>query len=132
MTQLGEATEIPTSDIDKSLDLEKFLKRNDSNFYLSIAEANFHVSFSSRFSRNGGKVPLSPLYFQDSRKISLSPLDFQDCGEQFLCILSIFKIFSLNILIINNFEKTNQILGKNVLHPNLFEMWDLCGIFFIL
>ena len=103
LTQLGEATEIPTSDIDKSLDLEKFLKRNYSNFYFSIAEANFHVSFSSRFSRNGGKVSLSPLYFQDSRKFFLSHLDFQDCGDQFLCILSIFKIFSLNILIINNF-----------------------------
>ena len=55
LTQMGEATEIPNPDIDKSLDLEKFLKRNDSNFYLSIAEANFHVSFSSRFSRIGGK-----------------------------------------------------------------------------
>ena len=69
-------------------------------FLCRIAEANFHVSFSSRFSRNGEKVPLSPLYFQDSRKNSLSPLDFQ---FQFLCTLSIFKIFSLNILIINNF-----------------------------
>merc|ERR1712105_263884 len=38
-------------------------------------EANFHVSFSSRFSRIGGKVSLSPLDFQDLKIISLSFLD---------------------------------------------------------
>ena len=55
-------------------------------------EANFHVSFSSRFSRIGGKVSLSPLDFQDLKKISLSPLDFQDFLDQFLFLLSNFKI----------------------------------------
>ncbi len=99
--------------------------REMTKIFLSrIAVTNFHVSFSSRFSRNGGKVPLSPLYFQDSRKISLSPLDFQDCGDQFLCILSIFKIFSLNILIINNFEKTNQILLWSYFDPDLVLFWQ--------
>ena len=42
--------------IDKSLDLEKFSKRNNSDFLSQSREANFHVSFSSRFSRIGGKV----------------------------------------------------------------------------
>ena len=55
-------------------------------------EANFHVSFYSRFSRIGRKVSLSPLDFQDLKKISLSPLDFQDFWDQFLFLLSIFKI----------------------------------------
>ena len=55
-------------------------------------EANFHVSFSSQFSRIGGKVSLSPLDFQDLKKISLSPLDFQDFLDQFLFLLSNFKI----------------------------------------
>ena len=49
-------------------------------------EANFHVSFSSRFSRIGGKVSLSPLDFQDLKIISLSFLD------PFLFLLSTFKI----------------------------------------
>ena len=49
-------------------------------------EANFHVSFSSRFSRMGGKVSLSPLDFQDLKIISLSFLD------PFLFLLSTFKI----------------------------------------
>ena len=44
------------TDIDKSLDLEKFSKRNNSDFLSQSREANFHVSFSSRFSRIGGKV----------------------------------------------------------------------------
>ena len=48
-------------------------------------EANFHVSFSSRFSRIGGKVSLSPLDFQDLKIISLSFLD------PFLFLLSTFK-----------------------------------------
>ena len=55
-------------------------------------EANFHVSFYSRFSRIGRKVSLSPLDFQDLKKNSLSPLDFQDFWDQFLFLLSIFKI----------------------------------------
>ena len=55
-------------------------------------EADFHVSFYSRFSRIGRKVSLSPLDFQDLKKISLSPLDFQDFWDQFLFLLSIFKI----------------------------------------
>ena len=49
-------------------------------------EANFHVLFSSRFSRIGGKVSLSPLDFQDLKIISLSFLD------PFLFLLSTFKI----------------------------------------
>ena len=64
-------------------------RREMTQIFLSrLREANFHVSFSSRFSRIGGKVSLSPLDFQDLKKflflllrpISLSPLDFQDFG----------------------------------------------------
>ena len=70
-----------------------------------------------------GKVPLSPLYFQDSRKIFLSLLDFQDCGDQFLCILSIFKIFSLNILIINNFPLRKP--TRSCFGPILKSIWNM-------
>ena len=79
--------------LDKSLDLEKFSKRNYSWFPLSSWRSEIsclvllsifkilknHFSFSSRFSRF--------LYWT-----SLSPLDFQDFVEQFLFLLSIFKI----------------------------------------
>ena len=59
-------------------------------------EANFHVSFSSRFSRLENNFSF---FF---RPISLSPLDFQDFWRKFLCLLSIFKIFLINILIIDH------------------------------
>merc|ERR1712074_217627 len=59
-------------------------------------EANFHVSFSSRFSRLENNFSF---FF---RPISLSPLDFQDFWRKFLCLLSIFKIFLINILIIEH------------------------------
>ena len=79
--------------LDKSLDLENFSKRNYSWFPLSSWRSEIsclvllsifkilknHFSFSSRFSRF--------LYWT-----SLSPLDFQDFVEQFLFLLSIFKI----------------------------------------
>jgi len=55
-------------------------RREMTQIFLSRSwEANFHVSFSSRFSRIGETV-------------SLSPLDFQDFLDQFLFLLSIFKI----------------------------------------
>ena len=79
--------------LDKSLDLEKFSKRNYSWFSLSSWRSEFsrlvllsifkilrnHFSFSSWFTRF--LIPTS-----------LSPLDFQDFVEQFLFLLSIFKI----------------------------------------
>ena len=68
-------------------------RREMTQIFLSRSrEANFYFSFYSRFSRIGGKVSLSPLDFQDLKKISLSPLDFQDFLDQFLFLLSNFKI----------------------------------------
>ena len=62
-------------------------RREMTQIFLSrLREANFHVSFSSRFSRIGGKVSLSPLDFQDLKITSLSFLD------PFLFLLSTFKI----------------------------------------
>ena len=59
--------------------ISKNSRREMIQIFLSRSrEANFHVSFSSRFSRIGGKVSLSPLNFQDLRKMSPSPLNFQD------------------------------------------------------
>ena len=62
-------------------------RREMTQIFLSRSrEANFYVSFYSRFSRIGGKVSLSPLDFQDLKIISLSFLD------PFLFLLSTFKI----------------------------------------
>ena len=93
LTQLGEATEIPTSDILTRVSISRNSRREMIHIFLPrLREANFHVSFSSRFSRIRWKVSLSPLDFQDLKKISLSPLDFQDFLDQFLFLLSNFKI----------------------------------------
>ena len=68
------------------------------SFPSQAGEVNFHISFSSRFSRFWEKDSLSPLVSQDfilrfsfssrysrfCRHISLSPLDFQDFIDKFL------------------------------------------------
>ena len=72
-------------------------RREMIHIFLSRSrEANFHVSFSSRFSRLENNFSF---FF---RPISLSPLDFQDFWRKFLCLLSIFKIFLINILLIDH------------------------------
>ena len=91
LRQLRQVCQVCQSDIDKSLGLEKFSKRNNSDFSRS-REANFHVLFSSRFTRIGETV-------------SLSPLDFQDNLDQFLFLLSIFKIFEINFSFSSRFSR---------------------------
>ena len=97
--------------LDKSLDLEKFSKRNYSWFSLSSWRSEFscivllsifkilktetekflfllsvHKIFVLNFS-------FSSRFSRFCRTISLSPLDFQYFEEKFLFLLSIFKIF---------------------------------------
>ena len=95
------------SDIDKSLGLEKFSKRNDSDFSLSLARSYFSClvllsifknrrnsfSFYSRFSRFEKKFSFSSRFSRFFRPISLSPLDFQDFRENF-SVSSRFSRFS--------------------------------------
>ena len=101
--------------LDKSLDLEKFSKRNYSWFSLSSWRNEFsclvllsifkilrnYFSFPSWFTRFLSWTSLSPLDFQDfvkqfpfllsifeiCRTISLPPLDFQDFVEHFLFLI---------------------------------------------
>ena len=85
-------------------------RREMTQIFLSrLREANFHVSFCSRFSRIGGKVSLSPLDFQDLKKFSSRfetnfsfSSRFSRIWRKFLRLLSIFKIFLINILIIDH------------------------------
>ena len=102
--------------LDKSLDLEKFSKRNYSWFSLSSWRSEFsslvllsnfkilrkHFSFSSRFTRF--------LYWT-----SLSPLDFQDFVEQFLFLLSIFNILKNNFSFSSRFSRFSRTLSLSPL-----------------
>ena len=75
-------------------------RREMTEIFLSRSwEVNFHFSFSSRFSRIEGKFSLSPLDFQDLRKNSLS------FGDQFLFLLSIFKILETNFSFSSRFSR---------------------------
>ena len=79
------------ADIDKSLDLEKFSLAHEKLIFMSRSPLDFKnrkksFSFSSRLSR------LEKNFSVCLRPISLSPLDFQDFWDQFLFLLSIFKI----------------------------------------
>jgi len=89
-------------------------------------EANFHVSFSSRFSRIGGKVSLSPLDFQDLKIISLSFLD------PFLFLLSTFKILekiSLSPLDFQDFENWSLHYWLRPIERGKLVLWNFTSHF---